>query len=965
MKYFSTLVIALFSISTLFCQTIYVKQNGTGNGSSWQQATGDLQIALQSASFGAEVWVAKGIYKPTSCSTCGEVERNTAFEVRDGVKLLGGFNGTETQSNQRSATQNLTILSGDIDNDNALTNNSYTILITQGVSDQTIIDGFTIQDGNADFDNAALGDRHNSGAGFYNNGQLQGFRSHPVVRNCIFTNNYAFGYGGAVYSDGSFRGNSSPLFENVKFLNNSSKNSGGAFYGNAIFAGISDPTFRSCEFKGNASLEKDGGAMVNAGGTEGFANPLIEDCRFESNKAFLEGGAVLNYGNKGFSNPIFKKTVFIRNEGHLGGAVFSDGFDGETKPQFFDCDFLENKAVSKGSELGDGGSVYNLGSAGGFCQAEFTRCNFENNRSTGSGGSILNNGSSGTCVPIFSNCEFKQNVSEKFGAAMYNIGNAGHCNPEIKNCLFAKNTGFSAGAIYNLGADQGQSNPFITNCTFVGNRAQVGGAIYCNANDENGQSNPKISNCVFYDNYAPTGRVFRIIYGFPEVEYCSFDLDGCDDLTDHVSSNINCGDGLIFSQELYFIDTLSGNYRLKDGTSVIDQGNPMTTVGDVDLDGNPRFVNNRIDLGAYEFQGNISTLPAIIEQPQSQNACENSDVIFSIRASSNEVVNYQWKKNGNPIAGAVQSMYQINGATFQNEGNYTCAVTNSAGTIESAIASLEIEELVEFSINLSSPSTVCEGAEVVVKANFTNGGSTPKIMWLLNSNQINGAIEDSVTVSGIFGVGMVSCRAITSVACPVEDTKVESVEITSVPFLTPSIELNGPDTTVCRGELARFESTYTQGGQSPTFEWSKNSVLLPVTTDFYEATDLENGDLIQCFMTSSLQCPTSNPVFSNRIEVSVDTCNSVNTLDIEEKYHISLYPNPVANKVNFDLEGMKGEVIVTIYNTAGSELEKKIVMVYGNSRISSSVEIPNYPSGIYFMNFKNEKKSATHLFVKK
>jgi len=252
-----------------------------------------------------------------------------------------------------------------------------------------------------------------------------------------------------------------------------------------------------------------------------------------------------------------------------------------------------------------------------------------------------------------------------------------------------------------------------------------------------------------------------------------------------------------------------------------------------------------------------------------------------------------------------------------------------------------------------------------VKATFINGGPTPKIMWLLNNSLLNGFIEDSVTVSGIFGVGEVSCRAVSSLDCVVEDTKVSSVEITSVPFFTPSLQLMGPDTTVCLGQIARFKSSYSNEGQSPVFEWSKNSILLPNSTDFYEANDLENGDTIQCFMTSSVQCPTMNPVFSNQIEVPIDSCNFVSTLDIGEKYHISLYPNPVENVVNFDLEGMEGENIITIYNAAGSELLKKIVMIYGNSRASSSIEIPNYPSGIYFMNFKNEKKSATHLFVKK
>lgn len=42
---------------------VYVKQGGTGNGSSWATATGDFQGAVNAA--GAEqVWVATGTYQP-------------------------------------------------------------------------------------------------------------------------------------------------------------------------------------------------------------------------------------------------------------------------------------------------------------------------------------------------------------------------------------------------------------------------------------------------------------------------------------------------------------------------------------------------------------------------------------------------------------------------------------------------------------------------------------------------------------------------------------------------------------------------------------------------------------------------------------------------------------------------------------------------------------------------------------
>ncbi|RMD98731.1 MAG: right-handed parallel beta-helix repeat-containing protein, partial [Bacteroidetes bacterium] len=57
------LVVAfLVSMITVQAQVIYVKPNAQGDGTSWENATGNLQKALQSATEGTQVWVAAGTY---------------------------------------------------------------------------------------------------------------------------------------------------------------------------------------------------------------------------------------------------------------------------------------------------------------------------------------------------------------------------------------------------------------------------------------------------------------------------------------------------------------------------------------------------------------------------------------------------------------------------------------------------------------------------------------------------------------------------------------------------------------------------------------------------------------------------------------------------------------------------------------------------------------------------------------
>lgn len=104
-------------------QTIrYVKPTatGAGDGTNWANASGDLQ-GMINASGTEQVWVAAGIYKPTTGSN-----RNASFSMKAGVKIYGSFAGGETALSQRTATvmaNNKSILSGDLNGDDATTGN--------------------------------------------------------------------------------------------------------------------------------------------------------------------------------------------------------------------------------------------------------------------------------------------------------------------------------------------------------------------------------------------------------------------------------------------------------------------------------------------------------------------------------------------------------------------------------------------------------------------------------------------------------------------------------------------------------------------------------------------------------------------------------------------------------------------------------------------------------------------------
>ena len=64
---------------------------------------------------GDQIWVAAGVYYPDESGGMTNNDRTATFTLIDGVELYGGFAGGETSLSQRNWDANVTVLSGDID----------------------------------------------------------------------------------------------------------------------------------------------------------------------------------------------------------------------------------------------------------------------------------------------------------------------------------------------------------------------------------------------------------------------------------------------------------------------------------------------------------------------------------------------------------------------------------------------------------------------------------------------------------------------------------------------------------------------------------------------------------------------------------------------------------------------------------------------------------------------------------
>lgn len=267
-------MIGIFTLATApalaSSHIIYVDKTAAGanDGSNWADAYTNVQDALAESTLGAEIWVAAGLYKPTNGS-----DRTATFQLKNGVEIYGGFGGTEDLRDQRDWLTNLTVLSGDIDNndttdgngivadaDNITGNNSYHVVTSNNTDATAILDGFVITGGLADGTNVG----HcgpDCGGGMYNIG------SSPTLASVRFSGNRAISRGGGMYNDGS-----DPTLTNSTFSGNRAETGGG------MRNWESNPTLTNVTFSGN-SADNDGGGMANDGD-----DPVIRNTIFWNNR---------------------------------------------------------------------------------------------------------------------------------------------------------------------------------------------------------------------------------------------------------------------------------------------------------------------------------------------------------------------------------------------------------------------------------------------------------------------------------------------------------------------------------------------------------------------------------------------------------------------------------------------------------------------------------------------------------
>ena len=174
------------------------------------------------------------------------------------------------------------------------------------------------------------------------------------------------------------------------------------------------------------------------------------------------------------------------------------------------------------------------------------------------------------------------------------------------------------------------------------------------------------------------------------------------------------------------------------------------------------------------------------------------------------------------------------------------------------------------SIRISATATstpVC--TPISFTANTTNAGIDPVYQWEVEAVSRPAATAPRIPITSLPTATRSTCILTAQASCsgPVTDTS-NMLTLSIDPHGTASLTIATPKNPICQGDPAAFTATVTNGSNAPAFEWLLNGVPTGDDSATYTRSNLSNGDVITCLLTSDDVCGLAK---SNSIPLTVST----------------------------------------------------------------------------------------------
>lgn len=253
--------------------------------------------------------------------------------------------------------------------------------------------------------------------------------------------------------------------------------------------------------------------------------------------------------------------------------------------------------------------------------------------------------------------------------------------------------------------------------------------------------------------------------------------------------------------------------------------------------------------------------------------------------------NLQWQKSiGGNNADEANAIQPLNDGSFILAG-YTNS-SDIAGYHQPAPTSGDISDYLV--VKLSAPQNsipppaitfdpssgiVCPNSLASIKAEASFAGLSPTYQWTRNGIPV-GTNSAVYSASDFRNNDVLSCTVISGgPACNNSGQRSTQSLIIHVNnnIINPSIKIAVDNSSVCNCITINFNTTVTNGGASPAYQWRINGQNTGISSPGFSSNTLNAGDVITCIYTDNTSCVAGDSVISNAVALNNGpTGNSVN-----------------------------------------------------------------------------------------
>ena len=211
--------------------------------------------------------------------------------------------------------------------------------------------------------------------------------------------------------------------------------------------------------------------------------------------------------------------------------------------------------------------------------------------------------------------------------------------------------------------------------------------------------------------------------------------------------------------------------------------------------------------------------PVITVQPASLTVPYLGTATFSVTASSETTLTYQWRKNGVKIRHATSSSYTIANALATDQGSYSVKVINGGGSVMSSNATLTVDTPAGI---MTQPQSLVAGQNQNASFSVVASGTAPlSYQWNFNGTAMSGDTNATLALTDVQtnqsgGYTVVVANSWGSVTSAVASLTVD---------VPPAITTQPQSQAVAYGQNVSF-SVAASGTAPFTYQWYFNGSSL-------------------------------------------------------------------------------------------------------------------------------------------